>query len=923
MNDRPSRFLWFLLVATLIWSGCMQIQINGYGKSHLGGPPSCTYFSSSSPIVNVELAGSPTCFENLLAAGSKGSGNAKLVRTNTRMDLVFVALYWTTFILLAASQPGGWPMAVMSFISVSALFDCLENYRILEGVRQYLANATIEGPAPRSVSMVKWLALAVALATLGKVFWDGGGRWSRIHGAVLVLAGGLTIPAVWFPDFLTPAVMAFLAVFILALVRYFPFTWEQTVLAIEYAYLMRFQITAGLLLSAGFPAAYYFVPSVFQGLFDGRGFWSFTFIVWAAFQLAWTIMVTCRLVLVYGPERFGRAKPIGVGRVGTTIVVGFGLLAVPATYVLAKQTILLHRLEEIPGIALGMAMALLVLMATAAMHFAIEPEQGTNASAVFPSFGFLSSRLPGLSAPSFWRFAKKCLLRLPPDVTTGIVKDGRIHSGHEMATISLLVFLGIYTLLGFVYSPTRVVPEKQPAALFFMFFLLTVLTWLFSGAAFLLDRFRLPVFITLLLASLVTGTIGTDHQFKIAPQTATEPLSASTVVQRWIAGDRRKDSKTLVVVATAGGGIRAAAWTAEVLTQLQKDNGCGPKLSSSMILISSVSGGSVGAMFALAPYLSNHGDFRMDDGTLESVRFNARRSSLSAVGWGFLYPDLARTVPLLGTIAVPEWLDRGWSLQTAWETGWRETNSRVPTLVAWRKDVARGVRPAVIFNATTSESGQRFLTSSTDLSDTAAVQFFNVFPDRDVSVATAARLSATFPYVSPETRASAGKPEMRYHVADGGYYDNSGVLSAIEWLQDAWNDGTTKKALEGYNVVIIIIDAKPGNPPEGKGWSWQRQMVGPIETLLNVRSSSQSVRDDLELNMALDFLRNQGVNIGKPAKFLYDPYDQPVPLSWHLTDEQLHAITANWEGQSDAADLVYEQLGCKTRPGDSQKGITR
>jgi len=492
-----------------------------------------------------------------------------------------------------------------------------------------------------------------------------------------------------------------------------------------------------------------------------------------------------------------------------------------------------------------------------------------------------------------------------------------------MATISLLVFFGIYALLGLVYLPTRVVPEKQPAALFFVFFLLTVLTWFLSGAAFLLDRFRLPVFVTLLVGSLITGAIGTDHQFRIASHAAIEPLPASTVIRNWIAGDRRKGSRTLVVVATAGGGIRAAAWTTEVLTQLQEDKECGQKLSSSLTLVSSVSGGSVGAMFALAPYLSNNGDFPTDDKTLEGVRFNARRSSLSAVGWGFLYPDLARTVPLVGTVFVPEWLDRGWSLQTAWATGWRETNSREPTLVDWREDVARGVRPAVIFNATTSESGQRFLTSSTDLSDTTAVQFFKAFSGKDVSVATAARLSATFPYVSPETRPSAGKREMRYHVADGGYYDNSGVLSAIEWLRDAWNDGTTRKALDGYNVLMIIIDAKAGDPPEGKGWSWQKQVVGPIETLLHVRTGSQAVRDDLELNMALDFLRNEGMNIGNPAKFLYDPHDLPMPLSWHLTDEQLQAITANWYGQSDATDLVYDQLGCKTKSGDSQLRTTQ
>jgi hypothetical protein len=913
MNDRSRRFLWFVLVATLIWSGCMQLEIAEYAKSQNGRVPACSYFSNS-PVVNVELARTPSCFESLLTVGNKGKSNAKLIQINTYMDFGFIALYWLSFMLLAAGHPGSWPKAVMSFITVSAIFDCLENYRILEVVRKYLLNSPIAS-TPRNVSMVKWLTLALALLALGKVLWEAGGRWSRIHAAVLLIAAGLTIPAAWLPSFLLPAVVAFAAVFLLALVRYYPFTWDQTVVAIEYAYLMRFQITAALLLSIGLPAARYFVPSVFEGLFDGRGFWSFTFVVWGALQLAWTIMLTCRLVLVYGPERFGRAEPIGVGRVGATIVFGFGLLALPAVCVLATGTILPNRFEEIWGIALGVGMALLVLMATAVMHFAIEPDRGTNANAVFPSFGFLSSKLPGLPTPRFWSLVRRFLVRLPEDFTEGIVKDGRIHSGHEMAAISLVVFLVIYVLLSVFYRPTGPVPEAQPAALFYVFFLLTVLTWFFSGAAFLLDRFRLPVFATLLVASLVTGAFRTDHQFEVDFRKGTEALSASTVIQKWITGDRRNGSQTVVVVATAGGGIRAAAWTTEVLTRLFKDGVCGNKMSSSILLVSSVSGGSVGTMFAVAAYLSDHGDFPRDDKTLEDIRFNAGRSSLSAVGWGLLYPDLARTVPLFGS-AVPQWLDRGWSLQKAWETPWRETNSPGPTMGGWRQDVARGVRPAVIFNATTSESGQRFLTSSTDLSDPTAVQFFNAFPDEDVPVATAARLSATFPYVSPQTRPSAGTAGKRYHIADGGYYDNSGVLSAIEWLKDAWGDDSTRVALAGYNVLVIIIDATPGNPPDGKTWSWQRQMIGPVATLLNVRTGSQSVRDDLELNTALDDLKRQSMRTGEPAKFLYNPDDQPVPLSWHLTPDQERAISAKWDNQGDAVNKVREQLGC-------QLGISR
>lgn len=909
MQDRSQVTLWFLLLLTLLWSGSMEIETRSYSSGTSRGSALCSYVSRN-PIVDLELASTPACFQSILELDKSGAQeNAKIVRTNTRMDFLFIALYATVFVLIARVYSGSWPYAVIVFISVTALFDCLENYRILQGVHQYLGSSLVVGPTPQTFSRVKWVALGLALLCLGKVFWNQSNLFSRVHASVAGLAGILTIPAAWSPSFLKVAVFAFAAVFLLALVRYFPFTWDEVVVFLEYSYLIRFQITAGVLLAVGLPLGYFAVPSVFQGLFDGRGFWSFVFIVWAAFQLAWTIMITCRLVFVYGPERFGRAKSLHVSPVGAKTVVLFALLAVPPVYVLSKQTILPHPFEKVLGIALGILMALLVLMATAAMHFAIEPEESSSANAIFPSFGFLSSTLPGISPPRVWTYARNLLIRLPCDLTAGIVKDGRIHSGHEMATIAFLLFFLLYVSVGILYRPTWVSPEEQPAALFFLLFLLTVLTWFLSGAAFTLDRFRLPVFATLLGASLLMGAIRTDHEFCVTLTTPMESLPASTVIDRWIQGDRRKGSNKIIVVATAGGGIRAAAWTTEVLTHLQRD--CRERMSSSVLLISSVSGGSVGTMFAVAPFVAKDGSFPDDEEHLKDINFNASRSSLSAVGWGLLYPDLARTTPFVGTVFVPQWFDRGWSLQNAWVTGWRKKDFSGPTMAEWRKDVARGVRPAVIFNATASESGERFLTASTDLSRTTAVQFFEEFRDWDLPVATAARLSATFPYVSPEARPSDGPQEKRYHVADGGYYDNSGLLSAIEWLQDAWEDQDTRKQLESFTVLLVVIDAKSGPPANGKSWSWQTQVVSPIETLLHVRSSSQVVRDDLELKMAIAYLRAKGMSIAEPAKFLYDP--EPglaVPLSWHLTKAQLDSVERNWSKQASVTADFYKQLGC-------------
>jgi len=669
---------------------------------------------------------------------------------------------------------------------------------------------------------------------------------------------------------------------------------------IEYAYLLRFQVAAALVLAVGLPLAYYLVPSVFVGLFDAMGFTSFLFVVWAAFQAAWTIMVTSRLVLVYGPDRFGPGvafapKPVGAGTVAL-----FGLLAIPVVVVLFLGTAVPTSGPKALAALLGLVLAVGVLALTASLHFAIEDPAGHTAETVFPSFGFLGKKATPQSP--FWSSIGLQLSRLPATLTAGILDGTRLRSGHEMAAIAVLLLLALYGILGVVFSPAWSSPEQQPAALFFVLVLLVLLTWLFAGAAFFLDRTRLPAFSTLLVFSILAGLAGTDHKFTVKENGSEHaPLGPRNVVEAWAKHGRGQGSNTILIVATAGGGIRAAAWTAEVMTRL--DEGC-KAASNSLLLVSSVSGGSVGSMFVVGPY-SGKGDYPSTAQDLATIRYNAMRSSLGAVGWGLVYPDVARTVPLLGS-AVPETLDRGWSLENAWATSWREAKLRSPTMTEWRKDVMGGTRPAVIFNATATESGERFLLASTDTSSVGTERFFDLFPSGDIAVATAARLSATFPYVSPLARPSLGPVSKAYHLGDGGYYDNSGLLSAIEWIREAGS------ALGAYRVFLVVIDAKPGLEKPGSSWSWQKQMVGPIEMLLHVRTSSQQARDSLELDMGKDYLAAQTPPVYvTPVRFLFSS-PSPAPLSWHLTAQQKAEIGGSWATEENQKSwcAVRSELTC-------------
>ena len=688
---------------------------------------------------------------------------------------------------------------------------------------------------------------------------------------------------------------------------------------LEYIYLMRFPLMAAAFLALGLPAGYRYAPAMFTGLFDAGQFWAFAFVVWMEFMLTWSIMVTIRLILTYGRDRFSSLMALNAQKPGALKwrqVFGFGLIALPALACTWAGSESIGPMGKLGATLLGLLGSLIVLLVAAISHFKIEHGGGATASLVLPAFGFAGRKSV---APDnkwdehrwwLWKLIDAVIRKLPEQMTEGLWhwdtsfngnRKKFLRSGHEMAFVTFLILLADYGL-GYFYSPDRVSENHQPAALFYLLFLITLATWVFYMAAFLLDRFRLPVLTMTLVLSFLTGFIRTDHLYDVVPHTTQEELPASQVIRQWENGPRQGRGKPVTVVATAGGGIQASAWTTQVLTGMQQECGSG-EFASSLLLVSSVSGGSVGTMYFLVGY-DNAGKYPTDLNTLQTVRDNALRSSLSAAGWGLLYPDALRTLPFLG-ILVPQDRDRGWALENAWITRW----SHPPNLSDWRRDVELGIKPAVIFNATAAESGQRFLLSSTELSTPGGMQFAKDYDGWDLPIATAARLSATFPYVSPMARASAANDEAkRVHVGDGGYYDNSGMVSALSWLVDA------EKELRGRTVVLIIIDSGVAAPAGGKFWSWQKQMVAPVSTMLHLRTSSQHYRGDFEATLVKEWLESNGVKVIL-APF---PYTRDMPLSWHLNATQKENVEQAWKTPNSqvlqSKHDVLSALGCQA-PG--------
>jgi hypothetical protein len=105
-----------------------------------------------------------------------------------------------------------------------------------------------------------------------------------------------------------------------------------------------------------------------------------------------------------------------------------------------------------------------------------------------------------------------------------------------------------------------------------------------------------------------------------------------------------------------------------------------------------------------------------------------------------------------------------------------------------------------------TESGQRLPLAATEMPEGSlgSLTYDQLFAaHKDIPVVTAARLSASFPYVSPAARAAHIEgPES--HIVDDGYYDNFCVSSLVEWL-----DAKLHSDQNMDKVLIIKIRGAP------------------------------------------------------------------------------------------------------------------
>jgi len=768
-----------------------------------------------------------------------------------------------------------------------------------------------------------------------------------------------------------PRSLAYSLLIILAIVGvvYVFATWggRDTVRLI---WLNRWAVLLSAVLVGLVPLSLYAAPALLRGLLVVRGPAQLFNAAWLSVLAAFAVLLTTTVAEANAPARyFLPATEAGPG--WGADVLGWDvrrlavlfLLAVPVPYACLRVTAK-DRAAGAHGRWAALVGGLLfgygLLLAGSAAQAVLLPRAVCIAGAV-PCDAWFADRLPHhplYAGTEPWLTGLLDLLG--PGYTTGGVwllhdeldvyywqPDGSPVGGHAQVAFFLLVglafYFGHYLVMKYGYRRAPDGSSWYPAV-FFLLLALLLFGVTLQGLAFWLDFVSIPVSVgVVVFTMLMYWANRTDHFFDLAPPRpkpppstppteAREPAPVKTAARSAVAAEpsrrARADApeqprpervtlpdvaatwrlprRTLVCVTAAGGGIQAAAWAARVLIGLHRRYG--PEFTASLRLLSAVSGGSVGAMFYLDAWRECLRDDRsapLPPAVFDPVLGRAAASSLEAAAWGIAYPDLMR---VFFPPFVARYDDRGARVEESWANRLTVPESR---LADWGELIAAGKMPAVVFNATIVETGQRMLLSpilsGRDRRGSAeeARELLDLYPHSDLRVSTAARLSATFPYVSPICRPTetGAPPRDCYHFCDGGYVDNEGLVTVIDWL------GLLLAApVRPFDRVLIVrvqpIPLATQPEPARARAGWLYSTLGPLQALQQVRVASQIERNDLAVGLLATAAR-AGVEVRHTT--LQFKGDDLVPVSWMLSDKEKENIDTGWESlvtQGEALEVV-------------------
>jgi len=368
----------------------------------------------------------------------------------------------------------------------------------------------------------------------------------------------------------------------------------------------------------------------------------------------------------------------------------------------------------------------------------------------------------------------------------------------------------------------------------------------------------------------------------------------------------------MVFLCASGGGKRASLWTLNVLQTA--DSISKGKLTKHSILITGASGGLIGASYFRELKLRElHGEDIQPYSAIHREKIST--DNLNPLIFSLLANDLFIGLTKFEYAGKAYKRDRAYTFED--QLNQITEGLMDKSIRDYAKDEIEGRIPMVILTPTVVNDGRKLYIASRPVSfmnsevenfynynqaKVSGIDFQRFFAKQDgadLRFLSALRMSATFPYITPNTTLPTNPPIL---IMDAGISDNFGMSDAVRFLY-AFRDWI-KENTSGVVFVSIRDSPKLGVVNAKSSQTIIDNMTQPISSVYNNFENFQDITSDLLIGQAHSWfpLPIDRVDIEYQAEH-YLPILQKMDsirntsarasLSWRLTTREKQGIVNN------------------------------
>ncbi len=383
-----------------------------------------------------------------------------------------------------------------------------------------------------------------------------------------------------------------------------------------------------------------------------------------------------------------------------------------------------------------------------------------------------------------------------------------------------------------------------------------------------------------------------------------DQMHMTQTLEAWKAKWPESKKQKMVFLCVSGGGQRAALWAVNAL--LKVDSALNGTLMDQTFLITGASGGAIGAayyreMCLLDPKVS------LRENKYQYLE-NMGKDNLNPVIFGLLVNDL------FFKLRTHEFKDRSYSIDRGYVFE-RNLNRNLGGILDKRlgdylEPEQTAKIPTLILSPTIANDGRKLYVSSQPVSYMTSSSrpeqeqfnmrgvdfqtFFRANSPEDLSFLSALRMSASFPYITPNISLPA---EPRVEIMDAGISDNFGISDAIKFISAFKN--WIQKNTDGI-VFLVVRDSRSDDPIKKiSNPSVIDRLTYPIASVYNNLTNMQDINNDINI----EHMRSWFESDLDVIEVAYDSYTsngeqnevERASLSWHLTTREKQNIIQNIE----------------------------